>query len=139
MKVLIKESQYKKLFENKSNRIEIFQDLINDKLSYIKKHCDDYNADNYPSDIGFDSCDEVTTIENIRVSDFEYVTSNHHPYNESTKTTSIILHLIIDYDFMKYKSYDNVIEDIRQMLMKSTGLPISIQFDANNIRKDFNW
>jgi hypothetical protein len=139
MKYIIKESQYDRLLENKSNKMQIFQDLINGKLEYIKKHCDEYNADNYPNDISFDSCDEVSTIENIRVVNFEYATSNHHPYNDSTKTTSIILHLIIEYDFMKYKSYGDVIEDIKQMLMKSTGLPISIQFDTNNIRKDFNW
>ena len=139
MKYIIKESQYDRLLENKSNKMQIFQDLINGKLEYIKKHCDEYNADNYPNDISFDSCDEVSTIENIRVVNFEYATSNHHPYNDSTKTTSIILHLIIEYDFMKYKSHDNVIWDIKQMLIKSTGLPISIQFDTNNIRKDFNW
>ena len=138
MKYIITESQYKTIVES-NKRVEVFQDLINDKLEYIKKHCDDYNADNYPNDISFDSCDEVATIENIRVSNIEYSTSTHHPYDESTKKTLIILHLIIDYDFMKYKSYDNVIWDIKQMLIKSTGLPIDIHFGHNNIRKDFNW
>jgi hypothetical protein len=139
MKYIITESQYNNLLENKTNKLQIFQDLINDKLEYIKKHCDDYNADNYPNDISFDSCDEVATIENIRVSNMEYSTSLHHPYDESTKKTLIMLHLIIDYDFMKYKSYDNIIWDIKQMLMKSTGLPIDIDFDVNNVRTEFNW
>ena len=139
MKYIIKESQYDRLLENKSNKMQIFQDLINGKLEYIKKHCDEYNADNYPNDISFDSCDEVSTIENIRVSNMEYSTSTHHPYDESTKKTLIILHLIIDYDTMRYQSYDNVIWDIKQMLIKSTGLPIDIHFTHNNIRKDFNW
>jgi hypothetical protein len=138
MKYIITESQYKTIVES-NKRIEVFQDLINDKLEYIKKHCDTYNADNYPNDISFDSCDDVATIENIRVSNVEYSTSLHHPYDESTKKTLIMLHLIIDYDFMKYKSYDNVIWDIKQMLMKSTGLPIDIDFDVNNIRTEFNW
>jgi hypothetical protein len=138
MKYIITESQYKTIVES-NKRIGVFQDLINDKLEYIKKHCDSYNADNYPNDISFDSCDEVATIENIRVSNVEYSTSLHHPYDESTKKTLIMLHLIIDYDFMKYKSYDNVIWDIKQMLMKSTGLPIDIDFDVNNIRTEFNW
>jgi hypothetical protein len=40
---------------------------------------------------------------------------------------------------MRYKSYDSVIWDIKQMLIKSTGLPIDIHFDVNNIRKDFDW
>jgi len=51
MKYIIKESQYDRLLENKSNKMQIFQDLINGKLEYIKKHCDEYNADNYPNDI----------------------------------------------------------------------------------------
>ena len=88
MKYIITESQYKTIVES-NKRTEVFQDLINDKLEYIKKHCDEYNSDNYPNDISFDSCDEVATIENIRVSNVEYSTSTHHPYDESTKQTLI--------------------------------------------------
>ena len=139
MKYIITESQYDRLLENKTNKLQLFQDLINDKLEYIKKYCDELDADYYLNDISFDSCDEVAFIENIRVSNMEYSTSTHHPYDESTKKTLIILHLIIDYNFMKYKSFDNVIWDIKQMLIKSTGLPIDIHFGHNNIRKDFNW
>ena len=139
MKYIITESRYNKLLENKTNKLQLFQDLINDKLEYIKKYCDELDADYYLNDISFDSCDEVAFIENIRVSNMEYSTSTHHPYDESTKQTLITLHLIIEYDFMKYKSYDGLIWDIKQMLIKSTGLPIDIHFGHNNIRKDFNW
>ncbi len=139
MKYIITESQYNKLLENKTNKLQLFQDLINDKLEYIKKYCDELDADYYLNDISFDSCDEVAFIENIRVSNMEYSTSIHHPYDESTKQTLITLHLIIEYDFMKYKSYDGFIWDIKQMLTKSTGLPIDIQYETSNLRSNPQW
>ena len=139
MKYIIKESQYNRLFENKSNKIEFFQELVDKKLNYIRNHCEGIDSETYGGDIGFDSCDEVTTIEKIKVTDVEYSISKHHPYDESTKKTLIILHLIIDYDFMKYHSYDNIIWDLKQILISSTGLPIDIHFDVNNTRKNFEW
>jgi len=139
MKIIISELQYNRLFENKSGKIEAFQELVDRKLNYIRNHCDEMDSETYGGDIGFDSCDEVTSIEKIRVVDIEYTTSNHHPYDESTQKTLIILHLIIDYDFMRYISYDNIIWDLKQILKSSTGLPIDIHFDVNNIGKKFEW
>lgn len=139
MKYILLESQYTRLFENKSNKIEVFQELVNKKLNYIRNHCKGMDSESYAGDIGFECCDEVSSIEKIRVTDVEYSISKHHPYNDSTKETLIILHLIIDYDFMRYKSYDNVIFDLKQILKSSTGLPIDIHFDVNNIRKNFEW
>lgn len=139
MKVILLESQYNRLLENKSNKIEAFQDLVDRKLNYIRNHCDEMDSEYYEGDIGFATCDEVTTIKKIRVVDVEYVISKHHPYDESTQQTLIILHLVIDYDYIRLQSYDSLIWDLKQILKSSTGLPIDIHFDVNNVRKNFDW
>jgi hypothetical protein len=139
VKYIITESQHNKLFENKSTKVDVFQELVDRKLNYIRNHCDEMDSEEYGGDIGFESCDEVKSIEKIRVTDVEYITSKHHPYDKSTQKTLIILHLVIDYNSIKYQSYDNIIWDLKEILKSSTGLPIDIHFDANNLRKNFEW
>ena len=66
MKYIIKESQYNRLFENKSNKIEMFQDLIDDKLNYIRRVCDN-GADDYEGDVGAESCNQIEQVEKVIV------------------------------------------------------------------------
>lgn len=139
MKYIIKESQYNRLFESKSNKIEGFQELIDSKLNYIRNHCVGMDSETYEGNIGFEACDEVESIEKIRVVDVQSITSSHHPYNKSNTSSTILINVIIDYDAIKYKSFDNIIYDLNYVLKTSTGLPININYEVNNIRKDFNW
>jgi hypothetical protein len=37
--IIVTESQYNRLFEQKKSKVEMFQDLINDKLEYIRGFC----------------------------------------------------------------------------------------------------
>ena len=55
-KILVTESQYQRLFEQKKPKIEVFQDLIDNGLEYIRGFCDEtLSAEEYSGDVGFDS------------------------------------------------------------------------------------
>ena len=65
-RIIVTESQYKRLFEQKKSKVEVFQELINDKLEYIRGFCDkDLDAENYSGDVGFETCNELEIIDSI--------------------------------------------------------------------------
>jgi len=137
MKYILTESQYYRLTENKLTNVDFFQDLINKKLKYIRDHCDEMDSEEYGGDIGFESCDEVLSIEQIKVKDIEITQSKH--YDGSNIKTLIILNLVIDYNSTKYQSFDNIMWDMKQILKSRTKLPIDIHFEAINLKKNFEF
>lgn len=139
MKYILTESQYHRLQENKLSNVDFFQDLIDKKLKYITDDCDGMDSEVYHGDIGFDTCDEVGSIEKIRVTDVQVVKSSVHPYKKSNESSLIIINLIIDYRSIKYVSFDNTIWDLKQMLKNQIKFPVDIYFEINNLSKNFNW
>jgi len=139
MKYILTESQYHRLQENKLTKVDFFQDLVDKKLKYIRDHCDELDSEEYHGDIGFDSCDEVDSIENIRVTDVQFVKSSVHPYKKSDESSLIIINLMIDYRSIKYVSFDNLIWDLKQMIKNQIKFPVDIHFEINNLSKNFNW
>ena len=61
------------LTEQRLSKKELFQGLIDEKFKYIKKHCGEYNADNYPNDIGIGTCDIADVIDNIVVDEINMI------------------------------------------------------------------
>ena len=75
-KIIVTESQYQRLFEQKKPKIELFQELVNDGLEYIRGFCDEtLSAEEYSGDVGFDSCDAIDVIESIEVNDIKNISS----------------------------------------------------------------
>jgi hypothetical protein len=138
MKYILTESQYRRLQENNSRNVGFFQDLINQKLDYIVKYCNEMESEEFPRDIGFQTCDEVDSIENIRVTDVQFVKSSVHPYKKSDESSLIIINLMIDYRSIKYVSFDNLIWDLKQMIKNQIKFPVDIHFEINNLSKNFN-
>ena len=135
MKYILTESQYRRLQENKLSNVDFFQDLIDKKLKYIIDHCDEIDSEEYQGDIGFETCDEVGSVEKIRVTDIQFVKSSVHPYKKSDESSLIIINLIIDYRSIKYVSFDNLIWDLKQMLKNQIKFPVDIHFEINNLSK----
>jgi hypothetical protein len=123
MKYIITESQYNLIIESEK-QIEIFQSMIDKELESLKQDCD---ADESIVDI----CNEVSTIEYIKVKQIEKIKHNSNP--------KIILKIDIYYEFMKYKSYDDYEYHLKYILRKSTGLPIEFEFDTINTMSNPQW
>ena len=139
-RIIVTESQYKRLFEQKVSKIEMFQDLINDKLEYIRGFCDkDLDAENYSGDVGFESCDEVEIIDSIKVDEVNMMTGARTDMdgNMYDSTPSIYVKLIINYSSLRDRyDFDEITYDLKNILKKSTGgLPIVLDYRTNNISK----
>lgn len=136
-KIIVTESQYKRLFEQKQTKIEMFQDLINDKLEYIRGFCnEDLSAENYGGDVGFGSCDNVAVIDSIKVDEVDTMTGARTDMsgNLYDSTPSIYIKFTINYDaIITQYDFDDVVYDLKHMLRKSTG-GLSIVFDYRTKR-----
>lgn len=143
-KIIVTESQYKRLFEAKLSKIEVFQDLINNKLEYIRGFCnEDLSAENYGGDVGFGSCDDIAVIDSVKVDEVNMMTGartdmSGKPYDS---TPSIHIKLTIEYtDIGTHSSFDDIVYDLRYGLRKSTGgLPIVFSYTTKNLNTNKEW
>jgi len=138
--IIVTESQYNRLFEQKKSKVEMFQDLINDKLEYIRGFCNkDLDTENYSGDVGFEACSEVEMIDSIKVDEVNMMTGARTDIdgNMYDSTPSIYVKLIINYSNLRDRyDFDEIIYDLRHILKKSTGgLPIVFDYRTNNISK----
>jgi hypothetical protein len=139
-RIIVTESQYKRLFEQKKSKIEMFQDLINDKLEYIRGFCSkDLDAENYSGDVGFEACAEVEMIDSIKVDEVNMMTGARTDMdgNMYDSTPSIYVKLMINYSNIRDRyDFDEITYDLRHILKKSTGgLPIVFDYRTKNISK----
>ena len=141
-RIIVTESQYKRLFEQKKSKVGMFQDLINDKLEYVRKHCLPFQ-DIFPNDISFNSCDVIDTIESIKVDEVNMMTSARTDMsgNMYDSTPSIYIKLTINYSsIMQSIDFDDLVYDIKLMLRNSTGkLLIILDYKVNNLNKNKEW
>jgi hypothetical protein len=139
-RIIVTESQYKRIFEQKKSKVEMFQDLINDKLEYIRGFCNkDLDAENYSGDVGFEACSEVEMIDSIKVDEVNMMTGARTDMdgNMYDSTPSIYVKLMINYSNIRDRyDFDEITYDLRHILKKSTGgLPIVFDYKTNNISK----
>ena len=142
-RIIVTESQYRRLFEEKKTKKEVFQELIDEKLQYLKDSCDKMNSDIFPNDVGYTSCDFVDMIQSIKVDEVNMMTGARTDMygNKYDSTPSIFIELTINYQTMRnYHDFDEVIFDIKHMLRKSTGgLPIVLDYRTNNLKTTNEW
>ena len=127
MKYIIKESQYNRLFENKSNTIEIFQDLIDDKLNYIRRVCEK-SADDYEGDVGEASCEQIEMVEKVKVIEADWVTVKHS--NKELEHKYINVKIMIYYSSIRrgQMDADDLTYDLERILRKKTTMPILLNY-----------
>jgi hypothetical protein len=139
-KIIVTESQYNRLFEQKKSKVEMFQDLINDKLEYIRGFCNkDLDAENYSGDVGFETCAELEMIDSIKVDEVNMMTGARTDMdgNMYDSTPSIYVKLMINYSNLRDRyDFDEITYDLKNILKNSTGkLPIVFDYRTNNINK----
>jgi hypothetical protein len=129
--------------KEKQSKKELFQELIDEKLQYIKDSCQDINTQTLPSDVGFTSCEFADMIESIEVTEMNVMTgSRTDMYGNMYDTTpSVFIKLMVNYRTIRnYYDFDEIIYDIKHMLRKSTGgLPIVLDYQVNNLKTDKEW
>jgi hypothetical protein len=143
-KIIVTESQYKRLFEQKQSKIDLFQDLINNKLEYISGFCNEsLSADDYGGDVGFASCDDIAVIDSIKVDEVNMMTGARTDMsgNLYDSTPSIYIKLTIDYSDIKSRSnFDDIVYDLKHILKKSTGgLPIVFDYRTKKSITSQEW
>ena len=139
-RIIVTESQYKRLFEQKKSKVEMFQDLIDDKLEYIRGFCNkDLDAENYSGDVGFETCTELEIIDSIKVDEVNMMTGARTDMsgNMYDSTPSIYVKLTINYSSLRDRyDFDEITYDLKNILKNSTGkLPIVFDYRTNNINK----
>ena len=123
------------LTEQRLSKKELFQGLIDEKFEYIKKHCGEYNADNYPNDIGIGTCDIADVIDNIVVDEINMISGARTDMdgNMYDTTPGIFLKLIINlHSAKKIYDFDDLVYDLKHMLRKSTGIMVVFDYRVNN-------
>ena len=135
MKYIITESQYKNLIEQKMGKKEMFQELIDEKLEYIKKNCGEYDSNSYDNGIGIGTCDVVDIVDNIVVDEVTMISGARTDMegNMYDVTPGIYLKLIINlHSATKIYDFDDLVYDLKHMLRKSTGMMIVFDYRVNN-------
>jgi hypothetical protein len=138
MKYIITETQYKTIVES-NNRIEAFQELIDSKLKIIREECDG-GADTYEGNSSTETCKQLEYISKIKVTNTELMSVKHS--NKETEEKYISVEIMIYFSSILHKGEfyaDDLIYDLRQMILKSTGLPINIQYETINLISDPQW
>lgn len=138
MKYIIKESQYNRLFENKSNKIEMFQNLIDDKLNYIRRVCDN-GADDYEGDVGAECCNQIEQVEKVIVTDADWTTVKHSNRPQEQKYMSIKIMIYYSSIRKGVMDADDLTYDLEKILRTKTTMPILLNYETTNTNKHFNW
>lgn len=133
MKYIITESQLKKLVENENKLFDFFQNFLDEKLKYLQKNCDYVSSETFGWDISFETCNELSQVEQIRLEDVKIVSTSIHPYDKEQK--NIILHIVIDYRSVTPENFPNLITDLKGMIKNYMRSPIEISYESKNLAK----
>lgn len=138
MKYILTESQYNLILESQKYE-RIFQELIDRKLEYIRRVCENGALD-YEGDVGDESCKQLENISKIEVTDADWVTIKHS--NRETEHKYMSVKIMVYYSsIQKYGNFDadNLTYDLEQMIRKSTGMPFILNYDSTNTNTSFEW
>jgi len=127
------------LTEQKVSKKEMFQELINEKLEYIKKNCEEYDSTSYSDGIGIGTCNVVDIVDNIVVDEVNMMSSARTDMSGKLYdvTPSIYLKLIINlHSATKIYDFDDLVYDLKHMIRKSTGLMVIFDYRINNTFTD---
>ena len=138
MKYIITESQYALILESKKY-IQLFQEIIDTKLKYIRKVCE-MGAEDYEGDVGDESCRQIEDISKIEVTDADWVTIKHsnRPQEEKYMHVKIMVYYSSIRQYGNFDA-DDLSYDLEQMIRKSTGMPFILNYDTTNTNKNFDW
>ena len=137
-KYVVTESQYNLILESQK-LIQFFQDLIDNKVEYMRRSCEDAALD-YEGDVGDESCRQLGEIKSYKVTDAEWVTIKHS--NRETEDKYMSVKLMIYYSSIRqYGDFDadDFTYDLERMIRKSTGMPFILNYETTNTETFFEW
>lgn len=136
-KYIVTESQYNLILESQKN-IQLFQDIINDRMNYIHRVCDE-NTEDYQGDVGDESCNQIENVDRIEVTSAEWVSIKHSNREQEEKYMSV--RVMIYYTSIRKGDYDadDLTYDLERMIRKSTGMPFILNYDTTNLNTFFEW
>ncbi len=137
MKYIVTETQYNLILESKKY-IQLFQDLIDSKLDVLRKECEG-GADVYVSNSGAESCNQIELIDEVKVTDAEWVTIKHSNRPQEEKYMSV--KIMIYYSSIRRGDLDadDLTYDLERMIRISTGMPFILNYESTNTNTSFEW
>ena len=136
-KYIVTESQYNLILESQKH-IQFFQDLIDNRMDYIRRVCNNV-ADDYEGDVGNESCDQIESIEKVKVTDANWVTIKHSNREQEEKYMSV--KIMVYYSSIRRGDFDadDLTYDLERMIRKSTGMPFILNYESTNTNTFFEW
>jgi hypothetical protein len=137
MKYILTESQYNLLLESQKYK-QLFQDLIDSKLDVLRKECEG-GADVYVGNSGAESCNQIESIDEVKVTDAEWVTIKHSNRPQEEKYMSV--KIMIYYSSIRRGELDadDLTYDLERMIRISTGMPFILNYESTNTNTSFEW
>ena len=137
MKYILTETQYNLIMESEKY-IKLFQDIIDRKLDYIRKVCDN-SDDDYEADVHDESCNQIAELEKVKVTEAEWVTIKHSNREQEEKYMSV--KIMVYYSSIRRGDFDadDLTYDLERMIRKSTGMPFILNYESTNTNTHFDW
>jgi hypothetical protein len=137
-KYIVSESQYNIILESQKH-IQFFQDLIDNRLNYIRSVCDN-GAESYAGDVGDESCRQIEDISEVKIISADWVTITHSNRPQEEKYMSVKL-MVYYSSIRQYGDFDadDLTYDLERMIRKSTGMPFILNYESTNTNTSFEW
>ena len=137
MEYILTESQYNLIIESKKHE-QFFQELIDSKLEILRKECEG-GADVYVGNSGAESCNQIESIDEVKVTDAEWVTIKHSNRPQEEKYMSV--KIMIYYSSIRRGELDadDLTYDLERMIRISTGMPFILNYQSTNTNTSFEW
>lgn len=131
-KILITESQYQRIFEEKKSKTELFQEMITNEFDNIKAGCESFDFLRLPDGISYDTCIDSEVIDNIKVDEVKMMSSSP---TKMDGTPSLYIKLTINCSTPNPKTeFDSIVYDLKQLLVRKTGgIPLSVDYQINTM------
>jgi hypothetical protein len=137
MKYVVTESQYNIILESQKH-IQFFQDLIDNRLNYIRSVCDN-GAESYAGDVGDESCRQIEDISEVKITSADWVTITHSNRPQEEKYMSV--KIMVYYSSIRRGDFDadDLAYDLERMIRISTGMPFILNYESTNTNTSFEW
>jgi hypothetical protein len=131
-KIIITESQYQRIFEERKSKTELFQEMITNEFDNIKAGCDSFDFLRLPDGISYDTCIDSEVIDNIKVDEVKMMSPSP---TKMDGTSSLYVKLTINCSTPNPKTeFDAIVFDLKQLLVRKTGgIPLSIDYQINTM------
>ena len=111
---------------------QIFQSLLNNSLKSIQKDCEDIDADTFPNDLSFASCDVAESVKKIDIIDFETSKDKFGRNNLKLKVN-------LEYESVINQNHSHLLFDISKRINDWLGIPVMIELGDSINTKVKEW